>query len=173
MLRRSLPLSLVMVALLALAAGELPANAAPAPIYVHMNGTNDFLESVVAVRPGQPVVFVNEDTDPHTIVGFDALTGKQPLAINGRAAGTPGAAHGVGTFTVTLARAGIYSYYCSLHARLSKTYGGAVQAAPRKGVDGYGGAMAGVIIVTSDPSLLSRNPKTTVRRVLPDFFSGG
>ena len=171
MLRRS-PLSLVIALLLALAASVPAAYAAPAPVYVHMNGTNDFLEPVVAVRPGQPVIFVNQDTDPHTIVGFDPRSGRQPLAINGRAAGTPGAGHAVGTFTVTLARPGLYYYYCSLHARLSKTFGTAVQAAPRKGVNGYGGAMAGVIVVTSDPRLLSENPKTTTQRVLPGFFGG-
>lgn len=169
MMPRSVLIALVMAALLAPPASV---RSAPAPVYVHMNGANDFLEPVVAVRPGQSVVFVNQDTDPHTIVGFDPQTGRHPLAINGRAAGTPGAGHAAGTFTVTLSRPGIYSYYCSLHATLSKTYRGAAQAAPRKGVDGYGGAMAGVIIVTSDPRLLSGNPKTAAQRILPGFFGG-
>ncbi|TAM59587.1 Cupredoxin [bacterium] len=172
MLRRSLPLAVAMAALLALAASVPAAQAAPGPVYVHMNGANDFLEPVVAVEPGQPVVFVNQDTDAHTIVGFDPQTGRRPLAINGRAAGTPGASHGVGTYTVRLSRPGIYTYYCSVHAALVKTFGQAVQAAPRRGVNGFGGAMSGVIIVTHDRRLLAENPKTSATRVLRGFFGG-
>lgn len=171
-----LPLTILalVLALIAYVSYEsaLAATSAADPVYVHMNAANDFLESVVAVHPGQPVVFVNQDTDAHTIVGYDPSTGKQPVAIDGKANGTQGAGHGVGTFTVRLTKPGIYPYYCSVHARLSKTFGSAVQPAPRKGADGYGGAMAGVIIVTDDASLLAQNPKTSARKVLPNFFGG-
>ncbi|HVA38974.1 MAG TPA: Cupredoxin [Candidatus Dormibacteraeota bacterium] len=148
------------------------AAAAESPVYVHMNGANDFLEPVVAVRPGQAVVFVNQDTGIHTIIGYDPATGKVLSNIDGDVKGTPGAGHPVAAYTVKLTKPGIYSYYCSVHAQLVKTFGGAVQAAPRKGVDGFGGAMAGVIIVTSDPHLLGANPKTSARKILPGFYGG-
>ena len=55
----------VLTAALALTAGA--ALAAPPPVYVHMNGANMFLERLVFVRPGQKLVFVNEDTGAHGI----------------------------------------------------------------------------------------------------------
>jgi hypothetical protein len=137
-----------------------------------MNGANDFLESVVAVRPGQPVVFVNQDTDAHTIVGYDPTTGMVDRAFSARVAGTPGPGHPVATATFRFTKPGVYPYYCSVHARLVRTYGRMVQPARRTGINGFGGVMAGVVIVTNDPALLHADPPTASRRILSDFFGG-
>ncbi|MHB8178402.1 MAG: cupredoxin domain-containing protein [Vulcanimicrobiaceae bacterium] len=143
-----------------------------APVYVHMNGANEFLESVVAVRPGQPVIFVNEDTGMHTIVGFNPATGHTPAyGINGVVQGTPGPGHPVSTYRVSFAKPGFYAYYCSVHAKLLPTFGKGVTAVKRAHADGYA-AMSGVIVVTTDPALPAGNPATSRRRILPGYFGG-
>ena len=173
------PIMLVAACLALALAGCAASNAAStatatasAPVYIHMNGRNDFLEPTVAVAPGEPVVFVNEDTGFHNVIGYHRSTGKLNPAINGDLAGTKGAGHPVATYTVKLTKPGIYAYYCSVHAVLAKTYGAAVQPAHRPGVHGYPGAMAGEIVVTSDPSLVAQNPATTAKKILAGYFGG-
>jgi len=43
------------------------------PVYIHLNmdSPSMILESKVAVRPGQKVVFINQDNDIHTIIGYN------------------------------------------------------------------------------------------------------
>lgn len=160
-------------AALCFAGCSAPASVAAAPpVYVHMNGRNEFLEPFVVVQPGQPVVFVNEDTGVHSIVGYNPQTGAIERRIDGAVAGTPGPGHRVSTYRVRLKKIGAYAYYCSVHATLVKTFGHAVQPAPRKGVHGFGGAMGGWIVVTDDPALYRANPPTTAHRLLPGFFGG-
>ncbi|MDX5931794.1 cupredoxin domain-containing protein [Acidiphilium acidophilum] len=146
--------------------------ATPKPVYVHMNGANMFLENPVAVRPGQPVVFVNEDTGSHTIIGYSATTGKTSTRFDGAVAGTKGPGHKVHTYTITFAHQGIVHYYCSVHAILAKEPGGRTVAKVRPGVHGFGDPMAGTIIVTTDPKLLADNPKTAAEKILPGYFGG-
>lgn len=163
------------IALCAIAAGLFTHTvyAAAPPVYVHMNGANYFLESVVAVEPGQPVVFVSQDTGgAHTIIGYDATTGGPLAAINGKVQKTAGAGHGIDTYTVRFNTVGVYQYYCSIHAILGKTAAGSVQPAHRPGVDGFQGVMAGTIVVTRDRALIGANPPTSRRLILPGFFGG-
>src|SRR5579875_3209326 len=94
---------------------------AAAPVYVHMNGGNYFLEPVVAVRPGQPVVFVNQDTGAHTIAGYNPLTGALSRRFEATLAGTKGPGHKLATYTVSFAKAGFKPYLCTVHARLAST----------------------------------------------------
>lgn len=148
------------------------AAAADAPIYVHMNGANDFLEPVVVAQPGQPVVFVNEDTGTHTVIGYDPQNGTLDPQIDGTLAGTPGPGAPVPTYTVRLTKPGIYAYYCSVHAVLAKTYGKQVQPAHKAGVHGFAGSMAGWIVVSDDTALQAQNPPTSKQKVLADFFGG-
>jgi plastocyanin len=148
-------------------------NAGLAPVYVHMNGSNFFLESNVAVEPGQPVVFVSQDTGGvHTIIGFDAQTGGSMAAINGTVQKTAGPGHRLDTYTVRLKTIGVYPYYCSVHAVLEKTRGGSVQPAHRPGVDGFKGAMAGTIVVTHDRALIDANPQSSRTMIVSGFFGG-
>ena len=62
----------------------------PGPIYIHMNGANMFLENVAAVRPGKDVVFVDQDTGAHAVVGYNPLTGEPSPRFDGALEGTPG-----------------------------------------------------------------------------------
>lgn len=163
------------IALCVLVAGSSSnvVDAAPAPVYVHMNGANFFLETSVAVEPGQPIVFVSQDTGGvHTIFSYDAKTGSRTAFINGKVQKTAGAGHRVDTYTVRLNTVGVYPYYCSVHAVLGKTYAGSVQPAHRPGVDGFPGAMAGTIVVTRDRALIDANPPTSKTFILPGFFGG-
>lgn len=165
-------IALGVLALTAAIAGNATAQAAPKPVYVHMNGANMFLENPVAVRPGQPVVFVNEDTGIHTIVGFHAATGSTISRFSGEVAGTTGAGHAVATYSVSFKHPEIVHYYCSVHAILAKEPGGRTVAKVRPGVHGFGDPMAGTIIVTTDAKLLAQNPKTASEKILPHYFGG-
>ncbi|HEY7980243.1 MAG TPA: hypothetical protein VID19_02070 [Candidatus Eremiobacteraceae bacterium] len=143
------------------------------PVYVHMNGANFFVESTVAAGPGQAVVFVSQDTGgEHTILGYDAQTGDPMPLIKGRVEKSVGPGHRVETYTVRLNTVGVYPYYCSVHAILTKTTGGAVQPAHRTGIDGFKGAMAGTIVVTRDRALIDANPPTSKELIVPGFFGG-
>ena len=153
--------------------GAACAWAKPAPpVYVHMNGANEFLEDVVVVRPGQPVVFVDEDTGAHTIVGYNPATGATSKHFDGVVAGTPGPGHPVHTYTVRFRHPGLKYYYCSVHAELARELGGVTLPKKRPTVGGYGTPMDGLIIVTTDPKLLADNPATSAHRILPHFFGG-
>lgn len=155
-------------------AGGLPSAraASPNPVYIHMNGANQFLENVVAVLPGQDVVFVNEDTGNHTIIGFNPATGKISTRFNGVVAGTEGPGHPVHTYSISFPHRGIMNYYCSVHAVLANQPSGLTAAEIRPGMDSYGTPMSGIIIVTTDPKLLADNPKPAAEKILPKFFGG-
>jgi plastocyanin len=147
------------------------ARAAP-PVYVHTNGGNYFLEPEVAVRPGQQVIFVNQDTGGHTVVGYNPQTGATSSGFNGTLLGTKGPGHKISTYAVSFSQPGFEPYFCSVHAQLETTFGKAVQPAKRPGTHGFKGPMAGLIVVTTDPGLLAQNPPTTAERIVPGFFGG-
>ncbi len=145
----------------------------PRPVYIHMNGENVFLESVVAVYPGQPVVFVNEDTGLHMVQGYNPLTGKPDPRFTGVLDGTPGPSHPVHTLTFRFHHPGFDFYYCPVHAELVRGPGGVYVPIKRPTVGGFGTPMAGVIIVTTDPALVRADPSTSDQEILPGFFGGG
>lgn len=147
-------------------------SAAAPPVYVHMNGANMFLENVVVVRPGQPVVFVDEDTGDHTIIGYSPVTGKTSTRFNGVVQGTPGPGHPVHTYTISFSRPGLRFYYCSVHAELKHEPGGRTVPIKRPTVGGFGDPMSGLIIVTRSAALLNENPPTSAQRILPNYFGG-
>lgn len=169
-LRLVLILALCMPFAPALAAGN--GSESLSPVYVHMNGENDFLESVVAVRPGQQVIFVNQDTGEHVVRGYDPYNGKMSDSFYDHLKGTEGPGHPLATYEVSFKTKGFHFYYCSIHARLQKVYHEEVRPAHRKGIPGYEGAMAGLIVVTTDPALLQSNPKTSHEKTLSDFWGG-
>jgi plastocyanin len=149
-----------------------PAKTPAAPVYVHMNGANMFLENVVVVRPGQDVVFVDQDTGAHTIIGYNPATGKTSTRFDGAVQGTPGAGHPVSTYTIAFKHPGLQFYYCSVHAELMNEPGGRTVPKKRPTVHGFGDPMAGLIIVTTDKHLLADNPATTHEKILPGYFGG-
>lgn len=142
------------------------------PVYVHMNGANMFLENTVAVQPGQPVVFVNEDTGVHTIIGYDPDTGAKSKSFDGAVAGTPGPNAPVHTYRISFKHTGLHPYYCSVHAEPAKEPGALVVPRKRPSVGGFGDPMAGLIIVTTDKRLLAQNPASSGKKVLPGYFGG-
>lgn len=147
--------------------------AALSPVFIHMNGANEFLERLVFVRPGQDVVFVNEDTGPHGIRGYDAKTGVQSKTFYKPAImGTPGAQHPVHTYAISFPHQGVQHYYCPVHAYIAKGPGGVWLPVRRPTTHGFGAAMAGTIVVTDDKALLADNPKTASKKILPKFFGG-
>jgi plastocyanin len=142
------------------------------PIYVHMNGANMFLERTVFAAPGQTVIFVNEDTGGHTIIGYNPVTGATSKRFDGAVAGTKGAGHKVATYSISFKHQGIHDYYCSVHAIIAQEPGDRFVAKVRPGVHGFGDPMAGRIIVTTDPKLLAENPASTHTKILPGYFGG-
>lgn len=142
------------------------------PIYVHMNGANMFLERTVFAAPGQTVIFVNEDTGGHTIIGYNPSTGATSKRFDGVVAGTKGAGHKIATYSISFKHQGVHDYYCSVHAIIAKEPGNRYVAKVRPGVHGFGDPMAGRIIVTTDPTLLAENPKTAHEKILPAYFGG-
>lgn len=169
--------TLAAAAVSVVAAGSTAKAARLKPVYIHENGSNDFLESIVAVRPGQPVEFVNEDTGEHTVVGYKPYhAGAMIKMVNGELAGTKGPGHKIGMYRVTFAHTGVYPYYCSVHAHLVTVYHeGKVHydtPVPRPKIHGYGGTMAGVIIVTNDRRELAITPPTAQKRTLSHYFGG-
>ena len=169
------PISSAVIAALAALAGCSGGSSASSatPVYVHMNGGNHFLEPVVAVAPDEPVVFVNQDTGgDHTIVGFSAIAGQPAPSINGVVDAATANGSKAPTYVVHFDHVGVYNYYCSVHAILVKSFGGTVQPAYRAGVDGYKEAMAGIIVVTTDPALIKANPATSAEKVVPGYFGG-
>ncbi len=149
-----------------------PKHFAPSTIYVHMDGANAFVEPVVAVTPGQPVVFVNEDTGMHMIDSYNPLTGKPTPYIKGVVEGTKGPKGKIDYYRVVLKKPGFYFYYCPVHAILAKIYHGSVQPAHRPGVHGFPGSMAGLIVVTTDKALIAQDPPTSHQQILSDYFGG-
>ena len=163
----------VIAASLLIACSSGASASSSAPVYVHMNGGNHFLEPVVAVAPGQPVVFVNQDTGgEHTIVGFSQIAGQPAASIHGVVGAAAANGSKIPTYKVHFDHIGIYNYYCSVHAILVKSFGGTVQPAYRTGVDGYKEAMAGVIVVTHDAAVIKKNPATSTERIVPGYFGG-
>ena len=149
------------------------------PVYVHMNGLNDFLPKVVFVRPGQPVVFVNQDQGAHSIHAYDPVGGSHLKAMDDVSLqGTPGPGHTVHTYKVTFKHEGAHYYICTIHAHLVSVYKSPSGKnfdlpAKRKGIPGYRGSMAGVVIVTREASLLKSDPPITHRRILKKFWNNG
>lgn len=160
-------------------AGAGAAYATPSPIYVHMNGLNDFLPKVVFVRPGQPVIWVNQDQGDHTIHAYNPRGGAHLKDIdNMLIRGTPGPGHKVHTYTATFHREGVHYYLCTVHAHLVKVYAptsGKAYYLPAKrtGTHGYRGSMAGVIVVTRESALLRSNPPIVHQKILKKFWNNG
>jgi len=162
-----------------LAGSGLAEAASPSPVYIHMNGLNDFLPKVVFVRPGQPVVWVNQDQGAHSIHGYKVLDGGHLKNMDKMSlSGTPGPGHKVHTYSVTFHSVGAHYYVCTIHAHLVKVYadpsgGSYYLPAKRHGIPGYRGSMAGVVVVTREPALLHSDPPITHKRVLKKFWGNG
>ena len=171
--------ALTALAIIGLASGGSALAATTSPVYVHMNGLNDFLPKVVFVKPGQPVVFVNQDQGAHSIHAYDPVGGSHLKAMDDVALqGTPGPGHKVHTYKVTFKHEGVHYYICTIHAHLVSVYRSPAGKnydlpAKRKGIPGYRGSMAGIVIVTREASLLKSDPAITHQKILKKFWGNG
>lgn len=176
---RSTLLASTGLAIIGLISGGSALAATATPVYIHMNGLNDFLPKVVFVQPGQPVVFVNQDQGPHSIHAYDPVGGGHLKDVDeALLPGTPGPGHAVHTYKVTFHQVGVHYYICTIHAHLVpvyKTPSGKAYDLPakRQGIHGYRGSMAGVVVVTREASLLKSNPPITHQRILQKFWNNG
>ena len=98
-----------------------------------------FQPYVTVVQQGATVSFHNADTDPHIAVATPGSPQRFPETLT-----VPGGKSAPVTFTA----AGVYQYYCSLHA----TYRAAYQrAAASHDADAYPTSMEGIIVVLPRP----------------------
>lgn len=172
----SIPARIVLASTIGLCVFAAPsdkAEAAPLPVYVHMNmkSPSMILEGVLAVRPGQKVVFVNQDNDIHTIIGYNPKSGAAIERVGGSVPAASGKGHIVATYAIKFMHLGQHYYYCSVHAYLKRQPGRGYVPAIRPGVHGFGAPMAGLIIVTTNKTLLAENPKTAYEKILPPSAS--
>ena len=113
---------------------------------IKVPGEDRFLPFAITVRVGTTVVWVNNDTDAHTVVSDDVFNTAGHRGTNVQLA--PG-----GKFALTFNRPGQFPYYCRFHSMLD------ADMQPRApGPDGgiqdpdgnYGTPMNGVITVVDD-----------------------
>src|SRR3954469_11557820 len=71
-----------------------------------------FTPFAITVRVGQPVVWINNDTDDHTVVSDDAFNtaGHRGVNVLLKANG--------GTYTLIFKHPGVFPFYCRFHAML-------------------------------------------------------
>lgn len=101
---------------------------------IEIPGADRFSPPVAEAVRGEPIVFHNGDSDPHTVTSVPG----DPVPLDLRL--SPG-----GSATIVLDRPGIYRYYCSLHARYDPSTG---QVAALPSADHPAEPMSGVVVVT-------------------------
>ena len=129
----TMPTALVLAACSASGGTPSAAVAAAATSRVIVPAADRFEPFAIVVRVGAQVTFHNGDGDRHSVV----TTPGAPRAFSDGLA--PGA-----SWTVTLTQAGVYQYYCSIHARFDAATG-QVEALPT--ADHPAEPMQGLIIV--------------------------
>lgn len=92
----------------AIIAGLCLATAAPAaqPAKVTI-GNFTFGPMALTVKPGTTVTWLNGDDIPHTIVAADKKTFRSKVLDSGE------------SFSFTFAKAGTYTYFCSIHPQMT------------------------------------------------------
>jgi hypothetical protein len=113
----------------------------------HRARRRPILPFAITVRVGQPVIWINNDTDDQTVVSNDAFdtAGHRGVNVTLKASG--------GTFTLVFKHPGVFPFYCRFHSMLDADH---QPKAP--GPDGgiqdsngnYGTPMNGVITVLGD-----------------------
>jgi plastocyanin len=112
---RCLSLSLLVLGLLVLGmstratAGD-DANSKPAR-QIMVPGEDRFTPFAITIRVGQKVTWVNNDTETHYVVSNDAFNTAGHRGVNQ-------AVPANGKFTLTFKHAGVFPFYCRLHATL-------------------------------------------------------
>jgi plastocyanin len=81
-------------------------------------GEDRFLPFSVVIRPGDSVVWENDDTDDHTVVSNDAFNTAGHQGTNVIIPGTDSTGGQPATFTLHFTHPGVFAYYCRFHAML-------------------------------------------------------
>ena len=106
-----------------------------------------FTPFAVTVRVGQPVVWVNNDADDHTVVSDDAFN-----TAGHRGTNVLLPANG-GTYTLVFKHPGVFPFYCRFHAMLDAD-NQPMAPGPNGGIQdsngNYGTPMNGVITVVGE-----------------------
>jgi plastocyanin len=123
---------------------------APKPVTINIPGEDRFTPFAVTVSVGQPVQWVNGDTDDHTVVADDAFTTAGHDDVNHLITGTA-SPNGAGQFTLVFNHPGTFVYYCRFHAHLDQ-FNQPVAPGPKGGIQdpktgNFGTPMMGVITV--------------------------
>src|SRR5712672_3272118 len=119
----------------------------PAARQIIVPDEDRFIPFAITVRVGQPVVWINNDTDDHTVVSDDAFNtaGHRGVNVTLKANG--------GKFVLVFKHPGVFPFYCRFHSMLD-----ADNQPKAPGPDGgiqdsngnYGTPMNGVITVLGD-----------------------
>jgi len=119
----------------------------PAVAQIIVPDEDRFTPFAITVRVGQPVVWINNDTDDHTVVSDDAFNtaGHRGVNVTLKANG--------GKFVLVFKHPGVFPFYCRFHSMLD-----ADNQPKAPGPDGgiqdsngnYGPPMNGVITVLGD-----------------------
>jgi plastocyanin len=103
---RALRLTVLFTALASTAClAEGPNNAGAGPVATVSMDHSTFIPSEITVAPGTTVIWVNNETMPHTVVDLNKAFRSKTLAKEG-------------TFSFTFTTAGDYNYLCSIHPNM-------------------------------------------------------
>lgn len=150
---RSVFLALVLVllaSLLVAAAPDPAAQASRSHNQVIVPGEDRFTPFAQTIRVGDSVVWINMDTDDHTVVSDDAVNAISPRRIDRLLKGTDNNGGKPGTVTLRFNQPGVFVYYCRFHSHLDADHQ-PVAPGPDGGIqdpDGnHGTPMMGIITV--------------------------
>jgi plastocyanin len=128
---------------------QVGASTRPKTTTINIPTEDRFTPFAVTVKVGQPVQWVNGDTDDHTVVADDAFTTAGHDDANHLLLGTASRG-GPGQFTLVFHHPGTFLYYCRFHAHLDADHQ-PVAPGPRGGIQdtngNFGTPMMGVITV--------------------------
>src|SRR5882762_7348116 len=95
----------MVLALPVLTAGQKSIAAGPTPVHVEIDNFS-FTPGTLTVKAGTEITWKNEDDIPHTVVSDDQSFKSKVLDTDE-------------TFTFTAKKAGTYSYFCSIHPKMT------------------------------------------------------
>ena len=111
-----------------------------------------FVPFVTVIRAGEKVMWVNQDTDDHTVVSNDFFTTSDNKGVNILLPGTDSNGGKPGVLTLRFKKPGVFAYYCRFHSMLDAQHQ-PVAPGPDGGIQdakgNFGTPMNGVIIVLS------------------------
>ncbi len=109
-----------------------------------------FVPFAMVIHAGERVVWVNNDTDDHTVVSNDFFTTTNNKGTDSIIPGTDSNGGKPGTFSLRFNKVGVFVYYCRFHAMLDGEHQ-PVAPGPDGGIQdangNFGTPMNGIIVV--------------------------